>query len=287
MIAFGGNSVLARLALVDGAMDAASYSGVRLISGAVMLCILVGFGRNGSTLTKQIAGHGNWISAAALFGYAAAFSFAYLQMDTGLGALVLFACVQATMIAWGVAHGQRPNLAEWAGIVLAFGAFTQLVAPISLSDGPSSFVAPPLVATLLMAISGIAWGIYTLRGRAAPDALLATTGNFVRSVPMALVLSITAVLAFDLLTISTSGMVLAIASGAITSALGYALWYACQPSLSPTTSAVVQLSAPAIATLGGVIFAGEALTLRFVVCSVLILGGIALTILAKNKPKVV
>jgi len=275
MIAFAANSVFGRMALGSGAIDPAGYSLVRLASGAAMLALLIMLRQGGrlqalrasSTLTS-----GSWASAAALFGYAAAFSFAYLSLDTGVGALILFACVQGTMIGWGLITGERPIALEWAGLVIAFAAFVWLVSP--------GIAAPDPFGAMLMALSGIAWGIYSLRGRGQSDPLAATAGNFVRSVPFALVLLAIFIAQFDA---SRFGLLMAFLSGAVTSALGYALWYRALRDLTATQGAIVQLTVPAIATAGGIVFMGEALTLRFLLCSVLILGGVALAILAKQR----
>lgn len=268
MIAFAANSVFARLALGEEAIDPASYSLIRLASGAAMLAVLVA----GRGLAGVVKTHGTPASAAALFVYAAGFSYAYLELDTGMGALILFACVQATMIGWSILRGDRPNGLEWLGIIVAFGAFAGLVSP--------GATAPDVVGTVLMMAAGIAWGIYSLRGQKSTDPLLATAGNFVLSVPFAVVL-----LALSLGTLSASfqGILLAMTSGALTSALGYALWYRCLPQLKATRAAVVQLTVPAIATLGGIVFSAEELTWRFAILSILILGGVAITIVAKQQ----
>ena len=268
MIAFAANSVFARLALADNAMDPSSYTLIRLASGALMLALLV----FRSSLADAISKHGNLPAAAALFVYAAGFSFAYLALDTGMGALILFACVQATMIGWAVFTGDRPNALEWLGICIALAAFVGLVSP--------GLTAPDPIGTALMVAAGIGWGIYSLIGRKAENPLKATAGNFVLSVPIAVALII---IFHREVSVTQFGLVMAVASGAITSALGYALWYRCLPQLSPTQAAVVQLTVPAIATLGGILFSSEQLTLRLAVFSVLILGGVAITILAKQK----
>ena len=271
MIAFAANSVFGRLALGSGAIDPAGYSLVRLGTGAIMLALLVAMRPGGSALAARFS-HGTWASAAALFGYAAAFSFAYLWLDTGVGALILFACVQGTMIGWSIAKGEHPTTLEWLGLAIAFAAFIWLVSP--------GLSAPDPAGAVLMALSGVAWGVYSLRGRGQADPLAATAGNFVRSVPFAIVL-----VAFFLTRLEASawGIALATASGAVTSALGYALWYRALRELTPTQGAIVQLTVPAIATAGGILFMGEVLTLRFIVCSVAILGGVAIAILARQR----
>lgn len=273
MVAFAGNSVLGRLALAEGATDAASYSLLRVVSAAGLLLVLVWY-RYRSQF-HAIAGQSNWGSALALFGYVAGFSYSYHALDTGMGALILFSCVQAIMIGWALIKGDRPGALEWLGIAIAFGSFVFLLSP--------GLTAPPLLASLVMGLAGVAWGIYSLRGRSATNPLLATTGNFARVVPMTLVLSLASVLLLETLAVSPFGAAMAILSGAVTSALGYALWYQCLPLLTSTRAAIVQLTVPVLATLGGIVFAGEGLTLRFAVCSALILAGIAISVLAKSK----
>ena len=267
MIAFGANSIFGRVALEGDAIDPSSYSFIRLLSGAIMLAILVGVS---SGVSKKSLNHGNLISALCLFAYAAAFSFSYVNIETGVGALILFACVQAVMVGWALFKGDRPSLFEWLGIVIAFGAFVWLVSP--------GLEAPDPLAAVLMAISGIAWGAYSLRGKSASDPLEATAGNFLLSVPMGLVLLF--------ITISSSqitlyGVILAIASGAITSGMGYALWYKVLPQLTATRASIVQLTVPVVAGIGGLIFLSEPLTFRFVLASALILGGVAISIVLK------
>jgi drug/metabolite transporter (DMT)-like permease len=267
MIAFGANSIFGRVALEGDAIDPSSYSFIRLLSGAIMLAILVGAS---SGVSKKSLSHGNLISALCLFAYAAAFSFSYVNIETGVGALILFACVQAVMIGWALFKGDRPSLFEWLGIVIAFSAFIWLVSP--------GLEAPDPIAAALMAISGIAWGAYSLRGKSSSDPLKATAGNFLLSVPMGLVLLF--------ITISSSqitlyGVILAIASGAITSGMGYALWYRVLPQLTATRASIVQLTVPVVAGVGGLIFLPEPLTFRFVLASALILGGVAISIVLK------
>ncbi|MEM8748986.1 MAG: DMT family transporter [Pseudomonadota bacterium] len=275
MVAFAANSVLARLALApgiggDGAIDASGYSLIRIASGAFVLVLLVA--RRDGMAVSAARQHSSWASAMALFVYVAGFSFAYLVLDTGIGALILFACVQATMIGWGLIRGDRPSVLEWVGLVVAFGAFIALVSP--------GLSAPDPFGTVLMVAAGIAWGIYSLRGRSVSDALASTAGNFARATPIALGL---AVVFAASLQFSTWGVALAVLSGAVTSGLGYALWYRCLPQLTATRAAIVQLSVPAIATLGGVVFSAEDVSARLIICSVLILGGVAIAITAKGK----
>lgn len=267
MIAFAGNSLLGRLALAETDIDAASFTTIRLISGAVMLWLLVSRKRHGTGAGS------NWPSAFALFAYAASFSFAYLQLAAATGALLLFCAVQITMIGYGMWAGERLRGVQWLGFALAFGGLVGLLLP--------GLSAPPFFASLLMLGAGAAWGVYSLRGRGAGDPLVVTAGNFLRAVPFAVVLNL---LAYGIFLPDAAGAGYAIASGAVSSGMGYAVWYAVLPALKSTTAATVQLSVPVIAALGGVLFLGEAITLRFVLASAAILGGIALVILEKRPP---
>ncbi len=270
MLAFAANSLLARLALGQDFsdqpfIDPGNYSLIRLVSGAVILFLLASL-QNGFKFS--IVKAGNWISALALFTYAAAFSFSYVQIDAGLGALVLFACVQLTMIGWSAIKGEALNLQEIAGSVIALCALLWLVSP--------GLEAPPLNASILMIMSGIAWGIYSIRGKGNTSPLLETAGNFILTIPIALLL-----IRFE--NIHAYGIGLAIISGAITSGLGYALWYVVLPRLSTTKAAVSQLTVPVLAGIGGTLLLQEDWTLRFSIASAFILGGVALTIFARGK----
>lgn len=273
MCAFALNSVFGRVALSSDAIDPASYTSIRLVSGTLMLLLLVRL-RGGLKSTKP---EGSFflttgISAIALFIYAAFFSFAYLLIDTGVGALILFACVQGVMIGWGVFTGERPNLQAWIGIVLALGGFVYLVSP--------GLEAPNFLGASLMAVSGFAWGVYSLLGRGQPNPLHSTARNFIWSVPMALVLSMIFIAQSKM---DFHGIMLAIASGAITSALGYALWYETLKGLTATKAGILQLTVPVIAAFGGIMTLGEPLTFRFIMASVLILGGVTMVIITKEK----
>jgi drug/metabolite transporter (DMT)-like permease len=269
MTAFAGNSLLCRAALRDTDIDAATFTSVRLASGALMLWLLVSLRGNRAPL-KQ----GSWGSALALFAYAAAFSYAYGGLSAAMGALLLFGSVQATMISIGIVRGNRPHWAQWAGFVVAFSGLVGLLLP--------GLTAPPLFSSLLMISAGIAWGVYSLRAKGAGEPTAVTTGNFIRSVPMALALSLVMMAGAR---IDMAGMGYAIASGAIASGMGYAIWYMALPLLQATTAATVQLSVPVIAAIGGVLLLTEPLTLRLVVAGVAILGGIAIVILAgQRKP---
>lgn len=261
MAAFAANSVLARLALATTETGAASFTAVRVAAGALVLWTIV-------RARRQAVG-GSWPSAVALMVYAAAFSVAYLQLAAGTGALVLFGAVQLTMIGWGVFQGDRPSLPVWTGIALAVGGLVALLLP--------GLTAPPLVPALLMAASGVGWGVYSLRGRGSQHPAADTAGNFVRAVPLAALLLLPAALS-DGLRMDGLGLGYALASGAVTSGLGYALWYAVLPSLRATSAATVQLSVPVLAALGGVALLGEAVTPRLVLASVATLGGIALVV---------
>lgn len=267
MIAFAGNSLLCRAALVDASMDAASFTSIRLLSGAVTLYGLVWL-RSG-----RLAAGGSWPSALALFAYAAGFSFAYLSLRAGTGALLLFGAVQTTMIAYGLAAGERLIGRQTVGLGLAVAGLVGLVLP--------GVEAPPLHGAILMLGAGVAWGIYSLRGRGAGAPLLETSGNFLRSVPFAAILSVAL---WSRTRVDLAGAGYAVASGALASGLGYAVWYTALPFLRATTAATVQLSVPAIAALGGVLWLAEPITPRLVLASAAILGGIALFVLSRTRP---
>jgi predicted MPP superfamily phosphohydrolase/drug/metabolite transporter (DMT)-like permease len=274
LFAFAGNSILARLALHDGSIDPVAFTAVRLASGALMLALIV-LVRSRSLAPLASA---KWQPAAALSVYALAFSLAYISLDAGTGALLLFAAVQATMIGAGIVRGDRPGPAEWAGIALALAGLGWLMAP--------GLTAPPLAGALLMTLSGVCWGFYSLLGQGEADPVAATARNFVFSLPVVAALSLFLVLSpagFE--GVTTRGFVIAALSGTITSGLGYVIWYTALRHLTTTIAAVVQLAVPIIAAAGGVALMGEVLTARLVSASVLILGGIYLTIRAHNKPE--
>ena len=270
MAAFAGNSLLCRLALKNTAIDPASFTALRLASGALVLWLV---GRAQSRGASARSGAGNWLSALALFAYAAGFSFAYVSLPAGTGALLLFGAVQATMIGHGLARGERFRPPQLAGLGLAFVGIVGLLLP--------GLSAPPLAGALLMIGAGAAWGVYSLRGRGAGDPTRVTAGNFLRAAPLALVLSLFMLKSASL---DAAGTWLAIASGALTSGIGYAVWYGVLPALKATTAATVQLSVPVLAALGGVAFLGEPVTLRLALASGAILGGIALVVLQKRPP---
>jgi drug/metabolite transporter (DMT)-like permease len=265
MLAFAGNSLLCRVALNHTGIDAASFTSIRLASGGATLWLVVTLVRGGRS------GKGNWGSALALFAYAAGFSFAYVSLPAAAGALLLFGAVQATMIGHGLWRGERFRKLQLLGLALALGGLVGLLLP-----GVS---APPALGSALMLGAGVAWGVYSLRGKGAGDPTRVTAGNFLRAVPFAAALS---ALTLDSTSVSGAGFGYAVASGALTSGLGYAIWYTALPALKATQAATVQLSVPVIAALGGIVLLGEPLTLRLVVASCAILGGISLVILEKR-----
>ena len=265
MIAFAGNSILCRLALQHTSIDPASFTAIRLVSGALMLWLVV------HLKNKATVGKGNWLSAIALFSYAAGFSFAYVSLPAASGALLLFGAVQVTMIGHGVWVGERLLGLQLLGVLLAFGGLVGLLLP--------GLTAPPLFGSLLMIAAGVAWGVYSLRGKGAGDPTRVTAGNFLRTVPITLALSI---LMLEYASVDTAGVMYAVSSGALASGLGYAIWCAALPALKNTSAATVQLSVPVIAALGGIVFLGESMTLRLVLASIAILGGIALVIWRKQ-----
>jgi drug/metabolite transporter (DMT)-like permease len=262
MLAFAGNSLLCRVALRDTAIDAASFTSIRLASGALMLALIVRArsGRPGAA--------GSWAAAACLFGYAAFFSFAYRQLTAATGALLLFGAVQTAMLSWGLATGERLRRLQIAGLLIAVGGLVYMLLP--------GLSAPPIEGAAFMIAAGIAWAGYSLLGRGVKDPTNATAGNFLRAVPFAAALSLAMAAGT---TVDRTGALYAVVSGAITSGLGYVLWYAALPSLTATSAAVIQLSVPAIAALGGAVLLAEPLSSRLVIASITIMGGIALTIL--------
>jgi drug/metabolite transporter (DMT)-like permease len=265
MLAFASNSLLCRIALKHTGIDAASFTTIRLISGALMLWLVVKI--RSSTQT----GGGNWQSAFALFAYAAGFSFAYMSLPAATGALLLFGAVQVTMIGYGVWSGERLEKLQLLGLLLAFGGLVGLLLP--------GLSAPPLYGSILMLGAGAAWGVYSLRGRGAGDPTKVTAGNFMRA---ALIAAVMSVLMFKNASLNNLGVWYAVSSGVLASGIGYAIWYTALPGLKATNAATVQLSVPVIAALGGIIFLGEPINLRLVLASMAILGGIALVILEKQ-----
>jgi len=265
MLAFAGNSILCRIALRDTAIDPASFTSLRLLAGALTLWLLLRFSTNHST-------GGDWLSALALFVYAASFSFAYINLDAGAGALLLFGAVQLSMLAWGLLRGERFSAGQIAGLLLALSGLLILLLP-----GSS---APALDGALLMLLSGAAWGIYSLRGRGESNPLAATAGNFIKAVPFALVLCL---LLVGQQQWDVPGVVYALLSGALTSGIGYAIWYAALPGLAAIQAASVQLSVPLLTAIAGAVLLGEAVTSTLLLSGAAILGGIAMVLTIRHR----
>jgi drug/metabolite transporter (DMT)-like permease len=265
MIAFAGNSLLCRIALRMTTIDPASFTWLRILSGALVLWLIV------RARSAAPAG-GNWTSAFALFMYGVTFSFAYASLSAATGALLLFGAVQATMIGYGLWRGERLALRQSAGLALAFGGLVWLMLP--------GLAQPPLAGSVLMLVSGAAWGIYSLRGKGAGDPARVTAGNFARAVPFAIALGVAML---PQASIDVAGFACAVASGSLASGVGYIIWYTALRGLSATGAAVVQLSVPILAALGGMLFLSEVVTLRLAIASIGILGGIALVIYPKRQ----
>lgn len=267
ILAFAGNSLLCRLALKQTAIDPTTFVAIRIVSGAVMLWLVLALRRQPPRL------EGTWAGALALLAYALAFSYAYTQIPAGTGALLLFGAIQISMILYGLTIGERLTAAQCAGIALAIAGLVALMLP--------SAGAPPAFYGFLMILSGVAWSIYSLLGRSAINPAAATAGNFIRAAPVALALLLAQYLASDVRA-DTPGAVYAMASGAVTSGLGYILWYAALKQLNVTRAATVQLSVPVLAAFGGTLFLDEPLTALLVAASVLVLAGVSLVILNKR-----
>ncbi|MBY0439847.1 MAG: DMT family transporter [Burkholderiales bacterium] len=265
MLAFAGNSLLCRMALATTTIDPASFTAIRIVAGALALAMIVRLRHAGTPL-------GDWPSGIALFVYAAAFSFAYVTLPAAAGALLLFGSVQATMIGHGLASGERPGVRQLVGLAVAFAGLVGLLLP--------GLSAPPLQGSLLMIAAGAAWGIYSLRGRSGGDATRETAGNFLRASVLAGGLGL---LMLPEASVDRAGVLYAVASGALASGVGYAVWYTALRGLAATSAASVQLSVPVIAAVGGILLLGEALTLRLVLCSTAVLGGIGLVIAAGQR----
>ena len=299
LIAFAANSLLCRMALADGAIDAWNFTAIRLLSGAACLGLIMllqahflkqnALKRKALKRTrlkqsslKQTAlqqtgskEKGDWLSAISLVIYAICFSVAYQALDTGTGALILFSAVQLTMIGWGIYNKERLNGVQWLALLIALIGFIYLMLP--------SAAMPSLSGALIMAISGIAWGIYSIRGKTCVSPLRTTGFNFLRSLVAVPILALIGM--SYLSTISMTGVILATVSGAIASGIGYSIWYVAMPLLKTTQSAVVQLCVPVLAALMGVVFLSEQLTLEFIIASSVILGAVLIFILNKNRPK--
>jgi len=269
-MAFAANSVICRLALKSDSIDASSFTSIRLISGVVMFLILIGF-KSKPQLPLKKFNTKNMFSASMLFLYAITFSFAYISLEAGTGALILFGSVQLTMITMSIISGHRLNILEFLGLILSFSGLTYLVYPSLSSPSFSGFV--------LMLISGIAWGNYTLSGKKSNQPFNDTALNFVYTIPFLIVLLLLTVSQQD---ISSQGIIYAILSGALASALGYTIWFKALRGLSNTEASVVQLSVPIIAAFGGLLFVSEPISQRLIFASILVLGGIFLVTTVKK-----
>ena len=270
LIAFAANSVLCRLALGEKTIDAASFTNIRLFTGAIVLFLISSlFNPN---LPNKNLSNGSWLSGFMLFIYAVTFSFAYITLDTGTGALILFGSVQITIVLISIISGHRLNIYEWLGAVIAFLGFVYLILP-----GVSS---PPFMGFSLMTVAGISWGIYTLKGKESINPLRDTTFNFIKTIPFCVILLI---FTLQNATFTIKGILLAIISGGITSGLGYSIWYMAVKELTKIQTGVVQLLVPIIAAIGGVIFVGEKFTLRLGLASIFVLGGILIVVLGRKK----
>lgn len=269
LVAFAANSVLCRLALGDATVDAATFSTIRLASGAITLAILTSRSVRGVPRLRESA-----VPALLLFAYAVPFSFAYTTLAAGTGALILFGTVQLTMMVAALRLGERPAVLQWVGWVAAVAGLAYLVSP--------GVEAPSPAGAAFMAVAGVAWGLYTLRGRGVSDPSRQTRNAFVWAVPLALVVS---AIAWPWFRLEPAGAILAIASGSLASGVGYVVWYVALPNLPATRAASVQLAVPVIAALGGVWFLGESLTARLAVAGVVVLGGVALTVWGGRRPR--
>ena len=282
LLAFAANSVLCRLALDENAIDAASFTVIRLISGIIVLISAVIISdKSSQSSTKQDTkqstetktsqkskSKGSWLSAAMLFIYAVAFSFGYISLDTGTGALILFGAVQITMILAAMLSGSKLHFSEIIGLIIAFSGFVYLIIP--------TVATPSLTGFVLMTISGVAWALYTLKGKASKSPLNDTAYNFLKTSPFVLALI---VFGFSNAHITIEGAILAVLSGAIASGVGYLIWYIALAGISVTQAAVVQLFVPVLAALGGVVFSSELITFRLINASVLVLGGVLIVTL--------
>ena len=267
LLAFAGNSVLCRLALAENNIDAASFTSIRLLSGVIVLIVILRVSQGtGVSITT-----GSRRAPVMLFLYAVCFSFAYISLDTGTGALILFGAVQITMISAGILKGSKLHVLEWLGVAIAFLGFVYLVLP--------GLGAPSLDGFILMSVAGISWGFYTMSGHGSENPLADTANNFYRTLPFVMLLT---VFSFQHAAMSSTGFMLAVLSGGVASGLGYTIWYSALKGLSATQAAVVQLFVPVIAATGGIIFANEAFTWRLLFSSLLILGGILAVVMGKH-----
>ena len=299
LLAFAANSLLCRMALAEGYIDPWNFTILRLFSGAVCLGLIMtvhaqrlrtnaassmSTANNERTSSDQqsytqaiLSDKGSWLSSASLAVYALSFSLAYVELDTGTGALILFAAVQFTMIGWGIYQKEHLSIVQWLALGVALVGFVYLMLP--------SVAVPSLMGAIVMALSGIAWGIYSIRGKTCISPLRATGFNFIRSLVALPLLLIIALSYFGSITLR--GIVLASVSGALTSGVGYCLWYVAMPLLKSTQAAVVQFCVPVLAALAGVLFLSEPLTLRFIIATIIILGAVSVFVLNKQTPSVI
>jgi drug/metabolite transporter (DMT)-like permease len=266
LIAFAANSVLCRLALGSNSIDAATFTIIRLVSGVLVLQFILRVQPANDSMPSK----GSWTAALMLFTYAICFSYAYITLDTGTGALILFGAVQITMIMFSLLGGDRLHFSQWIGVLIAFAGFVILVLP--------GVTTPSLAGFTLMTLAGIAWGGYTLKGKGSANPLMDTTFNFTRTLP---VVAILAAITLQNSHYTREGIMLAVLSGGIASGIGYAIWYTALGSLSAIQAAVLQLLVPVIAAVGGIIFVAEAITLRLTFSAIMILGGILLVFLGR------
>ncbi|MDP6466252.1 MAG: DMT family transporter [Pirellulaceae bacterium] len=268
LLAFAANSLLCRMALGGQLIDPVSFTTLRLVSGALALIPISRLVAESKAPQKM---KGSWSSGFALFAYAAAFSLAYVSLSTGMGALILFGSVQVTMIGAAIRSGEKLGVAQWVGLAVAMGGLVFLVLP--------GISAPDPIGALLMCISGIAWGVYSIRGKGVSTPVVMTATNFARSAPMAIIVS---AVAFSSVQLQPMGVLLALTSGVVTSGVGYILWYKTLRRLTTTQASVVQLMVPVLAAFGGITFLSEKVTVRLIAASTLILGGVALAIMKRN-----
>lgn len=277
LIAFAANSLLCRMALAQGYIDAWNFTAIRLVSAAVCLAaiLLVSAKKAPAVAAPSQQETGSWLSSISLVIYALCFSIAYVELDTGTGALILFCAVQLTMIGWGIANKERLSSVQWAAFIIALIGFIYLMLP--------SAAVPSLIPALLMSLSGIAWGIYSIRGKVCYSPLRTTSFNFFRSL---LILPLLLITGFSVITeLNWQGILLACASGALASGVGYSIWYLALPLLKSSQAAIVQLCVPVLAALAGVLFLDEQLTTRFIIASGVILGAVLVFLLAKQPQK--
>ena len=269
LVAFAANSVLCRLALGDGSIDPVSFTSIRLVGGALALSLIFWFTKVSEKVEKP---QGSWSSGVALYAYAVSFSLAYISLSSGTGALILFGAVQITMLLAAFRSGEQMGWRQWVGFFVAIAGIIYLVSP--------GIEAPDLGGAVLMMISGVAWGLYSIAGKSVTAPIAMTTGNFIRA---AIITVPTSICALAFVNISSFGVALALTSGVVTSGLGYVIWYKAVPLLTTTQAAILQLLVPLLAALGGVVFISEQFTLRLGIASLLILGGVVFSICAKQK----